>query len=101
MLLSKSYTNMNTSELYTQLLDYAEKNDEQGAKDFLLEHLNDFPQEEKENIIFFFFSETVEKELLIDKIKSEGLDLFKKIDKEERNLEDQQKIEDIKKDILG
>ena len=92
---------MNKTELYNKLLTFLDTNDEQGAKDFLIEHLNDFPEEMRDKIVFYFFSEAVEKEMAIEQIKKEGLDLLKKIDQEEQVIHDQQNIKDLKKDILS
>ncbi|GEM_PF-1572798 len=50
---------MNTTALYTSLLDLYEKGDEQELRAFLVAHVNEFPEEVKGEIGLFFFEEAL------------------------------------------
>ncbi len=79
---------------------FVEKDDEAGARKFLVDNLQKFPEEMQEKLTFAFFEEA-----LMDKTKGmkeiaemqkEGLEAMGKIDKAKKNLEDQIKIKNLK-----
>lgn len=67
-------------ELYFKLLNFVEKSDEQGAKDFVISNLNEFPKKIKEDLAFQFFVEATVKEngRFLRILKDEILVNFKK-----------------------
>ncbi|MEI8174602.1 MAG: hypothetical protein WCG28_01480 [bacterium] len=92
--------NDNFLDLYNQFMVFVEKDDEAGARKFLVDNLQKFPEEMQEKLTFAFFEEA-----LMDKTKGmkeiaemqkEGLEAMGKIDKAKKNLEDQIKIKNLK-----
>ena len=79
---------MTQQELYNSFIDFIEKGDEDGARAFLVEHLNEFPEEMKKEIAFAFFVDAVKKEAAVSEIQKKGLEIMKEFDEVESMLAD-------------
>ena len=88
------------TELYNQFMVYAEKGDEQGARNFLIDNLEKFPEDLQEKITFAFFEEAMQKEAqgdqAIAELQKQGLDAISQIDKAKKILEDKIKERDLR-----
>lgn len=91
------------SELYNEFMVYAEKGDEAGAKQFLLDNFNKFPEELQDKLTFVFFEEALaseaEKVRGVAEIQKEGLEAMSQLEKMKKSLEEQIKVLDIKEDL--
>lgn len=85
-------------DLYNEFLVYVEKNDEEGARKFLIDNLQKFPEEVRDKLTFAFFEEALMKKANdindISEIQEQGLDAIKQIDKAKKILEEKAKIEE-------
>lgn len=50
---------MDTDALFDKVFELYEAGDEQAIRTFLITHVNEFPQEVRDQIVFFFFEEAV------------------------------------------
>jgi len=91
------------SDLYNEFSVYIDKNDEQGARKFLIDNLPKFPEEVQDKLTFAFFEEA-----LMDKTKGikdiaemqkDGLEAINQIDKAKKILEEKKKIEDFRSNL--
>ncbi len=96
-------TNDTFSSLYIEFQSYVDKNDEQGARNFLIKNLQQFPEEVQAKLTLAFFEEalmdTTTKIKSVAEIQKEGLDAISQMDKLKKILEDKKKIEDIKSSL--
>ncbi len=87
-------------KLHKEFMVYADKGDEAGARQFLIDNLQKFPEEVQEKITFAFFEEALMEETKdvkeIAEMQKEGLEAMSQIDKAKKILEDQIKIKDLK-----
>ncbi len=90
---------MNPEELYNSFIAFIEAGDEDGARAFLIEHLNDFPEEMKNDVAFAFFMDAVNKEAAIAEVQKEGLEMMKESDNAEAVLADASKAADLREAI--
>lgn len=90
-------------ELYTELMNLIEAGDEAVAREFLTAHLTEFPEEVQNKIAFAFFEESVlnqvEEESAIREFQEEGIETMSQLKKLKKGLEDDQKIQDLRKDL--
>lgn len=90
-------------EAYEKLIEVVNVGDEEKAKDYLTEHLNEFPEEIQNKIIFSFFEEAVasqaEEEEALNKFKKEGLESLNTLQKLKKGLEEDQKIQNLRKGL--
>jgi len=88
------------SELYNEFMVYVDKDDEQGARTFLIDNLQKFPEEIQDKLTFAFFEEALTDETRgikdIAEMQKQGLEAMGQIDKAKKILEDKKKIEDLK-----
>jgi hypothetical protein len=65
------------SEVKNKLLDLVKTGDEKRVRDFVIEHIKEFPEDVRDSLIFGFFSEAVqdsgENAEALMKFKEEGL----------------------------
>lgn len=87
---------MNQEELYNSFIALIESGDEDAAKKFLIDHLNDFPEETRKEIAFAFFVEAVNKEAVISEAQKKGIEIMKSLDEVEEILNDASKAASIK-----
>lgn len=94
---------MNLTDLYNTFYSLVEKGDEPGIRAFLIDHINDFPEEIKEKIVFAFFTEAVVADGNAAIVKADLLQKGKKILEElsvaENALNDQIKVSTLKDTI--
>lgn len=100
---------LSASDLYKELRRILLTGDEKALRNFVLEHLDDLPEEIQKTIIFLLFQESLEnlfrQEERVINFKEkvlEGLINFERIKTETRDkiklLELRKKLEDLKKD---
>jgi len=90
-------------ELYAELMDLIEAGDEAKAREFLTDHLTEFPEEVQNKIAFAFFEEAVvnqaEEETAIRDFQKEGIETMTQLEKLKKGLENDQKVQDLRKDL--
>ena len=90
-------------ELYKEFLAIIDSGDEQKARDFLVTHLKEFPQETQDTIVMAFFEEALtqsaEDSAAISKFQKEGLEMVDVMEKMKMKLEDKGKMIELKKTI--
>ncbi len=88
------------TDLYNEFLGYVNKDDEAGARKFLIDNLQKFPEEVQEKLTFAFFEEALMSEAKgvkeIADMQKQGLEAIRQIDEAKKILEDQAKIKDLK-----
>jgi hypothetical protein len=86
-------------DLYNEFISYTDKNDEQGARDFLVNNLQKFPEDVQDRLTFIFFEEAIKNEAEkienIASMQKQGLDTINRIDKIKKILEDKIKAENL------
>lgn len=96
---------MNTSflDLYNTFLTFVDSKDEEGARNFLIDNLDKFPEEVKNDLIFAFFEESLisdnQNMKSVSAFQEQGLDAISQIAKAKKILEDKIKASHIKKDL--
>jgi len=88
------------SDLYKEFLVYAEKDDEAGARKFLIDNLQKFPEEVQDKLTFAFFEDALMHDAKgikeIADMQKEGLEAMSQIDKAKKILEDKIKIKNLR-----
>lgn len=91
------------SDLYNEFLVYVERNDEQGARKFLMDNFQKFPQDVQDKLTFAFFEEALMEETKgikeIAEMQKQGLDAMSQIEKAKKILEEKKKIEDLRSNL--
>lgn len=90
---------MTQQELHEAFVGFVNSGDEAGARKFLIEHLNDFPEDMKKDIAFAFFLDAVEKDSGNREFERSALDLMKELDKTEEILEEAQKVASLREEM--
>ncbi|MCC7436503.1 hypothetical protein IT402_01345 [Candidatus Nomurabacteria bacterium] len=90
---------MTQKELHEAFMVFVEKGDEEGARNFLVENINEFPENMRKEIAFAFFVDAVEKDAAIAKVQKEGMEMMKSLDEVEAILADASKASSIKEQI--
>ena len=89
--------------LYKKLTELMDAGDEKNAKDFLIEHIKEFPADVQKKIVFEFFADaldkTVENKTRNTQIQKEGMEAIEEIEKEEKNLKGKQKMSNLRSDL--
>ncbi|MFZ2149991.1 MAG: hypothetical protein WAV15_02430 [Minisyncoccia bacterium] len=92
--------NATFSDLYKEFLVYVDKEDEEGARNFLLDNLQKFPQKIQDKLTFAFFEEAMRAEgggvRSIAEMQKRGLNAIDKINKTQKVLKDKIKVEDLR-----
>jgi hypothetical protein len=92
------------SDLYNEFLVYADKNDEEGARNFLIENLQKFPEEVQDKLTFAFFEDALKSEgegiKKIAELQTQGLEAISQIEKAKKILEEEAKIEDLRSGLM-
>ncbi len=91
---------MDTDALFEQVLQLYENGDEQALRAFLVAHVNEFPEEVRNQIVFFFFEEAVtdhaegleESRALLE----EGADTLETLGALKKELEDRLGAEEVR-----
>lgn len=90
---------MNQEELYNSFIALVEEGDEEKARAFLIDHLNEFPEETKKEIAFAFFVDAVKKDATVSEVQKRGLEIMKDLDEIKIILDDASKAASIKEQI--
>lgn len=92
-----------TKDLLDSFMQVVDKGDERAAKDFIIDHLNDFPIETQQKIVSAFFFDALEKEATeIERkaaLQKEVLAAFDTVEKAEKNITNEQKKAELKKGL--
>jgi hypothetical protein len=92
-----------TKSLYADFMKVVETGNEQAAKDFIIDHLKEFPESGQTKIISAFFFDALEKESdTIEKraaLQKEALSIFADIEKAEKNIGDENKKMELKEEL--
>lgn len=95
--------NQNISDLYKTLTELIEAGDEQVVRDYILDHLKEFPEDVQKKIIFEFFDDAVDKSIEANTQKSqlqkEGLSAIAEIEKVEKTVKDNQKMSNLRSSL--
>lgn len=87
-------------DLYNEFLTFVDKNDEQGARDFLIKNLQKFPTEIQDKLTFAFFEEALINEAEgiknVAEIQTQGIDALNQISKAKKILEEEKQVEDLR-----
>ena len=90
-------------DLYNQFMVYVDKDDEQGARNFLVDNLQKFPEDIQDKLTFAFFEEALmdetEKIKDIAEMQKQGLDAISQVDKAKKILENKIKIENLRSSL--
>ena len=93
-------TTSNTTDLYNKLTEIFNTGNEDAAKDFLIEHIKEFPEDVQKKIMFAFFDAALDKKIESEtqkaQIQKEGMDYLEKIDKVEKTIKDKQKVSKLR-----
>ena len=90
---------MNQEELYNSFIALVEKGDEDAARMFLVDHLNEFPEEMRKEIAFAFFVDAVKKDMVISEVQKKGVEIMKDLDEVQMILSDASKAAALKEQI--
>ena len=92
-----------TKSLRDEFMKVVETGNEQAAKDFIIDHLKEFPESAQTKIISAFFFDALEKEADgIEKravLQKEALAAFVDIEKAEKKLGDEKKKIELKEGL--
>jgi hypothetical protein len=91
------------NELYADFQKIAVNGTEEETRQFLIDHLNEFPEDVRDQIIFAFFEEglqnTVEAQDLIADFQQAGLETVQVLEKIKRMLEDKKRELELKESL--
>ena len=91
------------TKLYNAFQELAEKGEETQARQFLVDHFAEFPEEAQGDIVVAFFEEaisnTAKETEAIDKIRTDTLQEVKAMEKLKRVLEDRLKVLELESKI--
>ena len=90
---------MNQEQLYNSFIAFVEQGDEEGARAFLVDHLNEFPEETRKEIAFAFFVDAVKKEAAVSEAQKKGIEIMKSLDEVEALLADASKAAAIREQV--
>jgi hypothetical protein len=89
--------------LLDQFFSIVDKGDEEKARKFLLDHLNEFPEESRDAIITAFVEDALTKEadgsVLMGALKKKGIEEAHSLSSFKKELEKQEKLLEIKKGL--
>ena len=89
-----------TKDLLDSFMKVVDKGDERAAKDFIIDHLDDFPAQTQQKIVSAFFFDALEKEANeIERkaaLQKEVLSAFADVEKAEKGLNEEMKKSELK-----
>lgn len=92
------------TELYDQFRQISETGDEEAAKKFLEQHLNEFPEETRDEILFALFEDSlVQQANAVNEntlLKEHGIAALDTLQSAKKELENDLRVEELK-DTLG
>ena len=90
-------------QLIDQFLAVVENGTEEDARAFLVDHLQEFPEESRDGIIAAFLEDAIMKtaadDALVGAFKKEGLETARAMTAAKEEMDKQAKIDELKKDI--
>ena len=87
-------------ELYRQLAEIFQKGDEPSVRQFLIDHIKEFPEDIQESILMLFFEEALGRanaQLDIIDMQKQGLERLDFLKKTESMLQDKLKVLELEK----
>lgn len=95
--------NKTNNDIFAEFQSVLDKGNEAEARQFLADNLLRFPEDVQEKITFAFFEEALSNQVTemegVKKVEKEASELFTSITKEKKELENEIKVQDIKKDL--
>ena len=95
--------NIPFKDLYDEFIKIAERGDEQEARDFLIKHLNDFPEKVRKGLVLAFFEDAVatqaEDAALVSDFQNESVQALNDMTTLKKTLEDKGKLLEVKDSI--
>ena len=92
-----------TMSLYKTFLGFVESGDEAAARAYLTDHFAEFPEDVQERLTLIFFEDALRSRAAatkeIGRMQQEGLQAVAYRAGEDRNLDDQAHIADLKKQL--
>ncbi|MDE2018851.1 MAG: hypothetical protein KGJ13_00720 [Patescibacteria group bacterium] len=96
-------TNIISDDLYKDFMAIVDRGDEKAAREFLVSHLKEFPQETQDAIIMAFVEEALgksaEETKLIADFQKQGLAAIDELEKSKQELEDKKKMLELKESM--
>ena len=87
------------SALYAQLRDIMDNGTEEGARTFLLEHMNEFPEDLREKVVLALFEdglkEAAANQSAVEDFKQEGVEIANELATGKRILDDKLKVMEL------
>ena len=84
------------SALYAQFADIMNNGTEEGARAFLLEHMNEFPEDLREKVVLALFEEGLHEaaanKAAVEEFQREGIEIAHELEKGKRVLDDRIKV---------
>jgi len=100
---NKSMTEAINQKLYEDFLKIVESGTEQEAKDFLVEHLKEFSQEEQNEIIVAFLGDAIKQqasdETAVADFQKKAVETFEALVEQKKDLEKKAKLLELKEKI--
>ena len=91
------------NQLYNDMYKVISEGDEASVKQYLTDHLNDFPEDFRNQIVMAFFEEALDNEVdsstAVNEFKSKGLEFIREYAKAKAELEDINKTEEVKSQL--
>ena len=87
------------SALYAQFRDIMDNGTEEGARTFLLEHMNEFPEDLREKVVLALFEdglkEAAANQSVVEDFKQEGVEIVNELETGKRILDDKLKVMEL------
>ena len=84
------------SALYAQFRDIMDNGTEEGARTFLFEHMNEFPEDLREKVVLALFeeglAEAAANKAAVEEFQREGIEIVNELEKGKRILDDKIKV---------
>lgn len=91
------------NQRYDEFLDIVKNGTEEEATNFLKAHLNEFPEELQEKILFAYFEDEVNRQSdefhALEEVKRTGLEVLKKLESIKKEMEEAQAIHTLEEDL--
>ena len=86
-------------DLYNEFVALVDQGDEDKARQFLIDHVNEFPDETRKEIAYAFCVDAVKNEAVISEIQKKGLEMMKEFDEAEAMLAEAAQVATLRESI--
>ena len=91
------------NQRYDEFLDLVKNGTEEEVTEFLKAHLNEFPEDLQQKILFAYFEDEVNRQSdefhALEDVKRSGLEVLKKLEAIKKEMEEAQKIHDLEESL--